>query len=102
MDLDMKVSQAIYRVRQIERAVHDPGPWTITYGTHVAPAVRLVCDDRVIFRAHFPDACWIGGPDSEVTLRCAGDFVSARPFDKPEDGEFNVEWTFALPEPVRV
>lgn len=100
MTLDLVVAQTIFKARQIERAVNDPGPWTIIYGTKSAPAVRWIGEDRVIFRAHFPDACWIKVPDCALILRCRKDTVGVRSIDTPADGEFIVEWCFALPESV--
>ena len=102
MDLDNMVAAAVYRVRLIERALHDLGPWTMSYNGVQAPAVRMIAHDRVIFRAHFPDVCWISEPEPTVVLLCDGEPVSARPIERPEDGEFTMEWEIALPEPVRV
>jgi hypothetical protein len=100
--LDFMVAQAVFRARQIERATNDPGPWTITYGTEVMPAVRWVGEDRVIFRAHLADACWIDQEDPTLTLRCRGDVVGVRPIESPTDGRSAIEWTFVIPQPVRV
>ena len=100
--LDLMIAQAIFRARQIERAVHDRGPWTVSYGNQVAPAVRWVGSDRVIFRAHFPDACWLPDTDSCLTLLCRDEMVGTKSIVTPADGEFTVEWTFTLPVPVHV
>jgi len=100
VSLDFLVNQTVFRARQIERAVNDSGPWTISYNGQEAPAVRWVGEDRVIFRAHFPDACWIGG-DTALTLLCRGEVVGSRPIETPDDGEFLAEWEFSLPVPVR-
>jgi hypothetical protein len=96
------VSQAVFRARQIERAVNDPGPWTITFGTQIAPVVRWVGEDRVIFRAHFPNACWLAVSAPVLTLHCREKMVAVKSIDVPNDGEFIVEWDFAVSEPVRV
>ena len=100
--LDFLIAKAVFAARQIERATNDPGPWTITYGSETVPAVRWVGEDRVIFRARFPDACWIDQAEPTLTLRCRGDLVGVRQVECPEDGEFYTEWVFAFPEPVRV
>jgi hypothetical protein len=104
--LDFRVAQALHKARQIERALHDPGPWTITYGNHIMPAVRFILDDRVTFWAHFPDACWIKSADRVLTLQCRDEEVGVKPLWSDDeiipDGESNIEWTFVLPAPVRV
>jgi hypothetical protein len=100
MDLDLLVAEAVFRVRLIERALHDAGPWSMRYGGFDAPAVRLIAADRVIFRAHFPDVCWISDPGPTVLLLCDGETVSVQSIGRPEDGEFTMEWEIALPEPV--
>lgn len=100
MDLDLLVAEAVFRVRLIERALHDAGPWSIRYGGQDAPAVRMIAADRVIFRAHFPGVCWISDPDETATLLCGGESVSIRPIEPPQDGEFTMEWEIALPETV--
>ena len=100
--LDFKVAKAVFAARQIERATNDPGPWTITYGTETVPAVRWVGEDRVIFRAHFPDACWIEQDEPVLTLRCRGEMAGIRPTEPPKDGEFDVEWSFSLVAPIHV
>lgn len=100
MALDLMVAQTIFKARQIERAANDPGPWTVVYGSQSVPAVRWIGSNQVIFRAHFPDACWMQVPESSLTLRCRGDIVGVRAIDAPDDGEFTVEWQFALAEPI--
>lgn len=100
MTLDLAVARAVFRARQIERAANDSGPWTVVYGNQSAPAVRWCGEDRVTFRAHFPNACWLEDSDPVVTLLCHGEFVGEQVIDVPDDGEFIVEWTFALPERI--
>jgi hypothetical protein len=102
MALDLAVARAIFQTRQIERAVNDPGPWTIAHGDQVSPAVRWVGEDRVIFRAHLSEVCWITPPDPILTLLCRGEVVGIRPIDLPDEDEYVVEWSFALPERVSV
>jgi hypothetical protein len=99
--LDLEIAQAIFQARQIERAVNDNGPWTITYGGHVAPACRWVTEREVIFVAHFPDVCWLDVEEPALLLHCRDELVGTRPIDPPVDGEWKAQWTFALSTPVR-
>ena len=101
MPMDIEVARAVFQARQIERALNDPGPWTVGYGSHVAPAVRWVTDREIIFAAHFPDACWMDD-DGFLTLRCRDEVVGTRTIDTPEDGEWKAEWTFSLTSPAMV
>lgn len=103
MTLDFAVAQAVMRARQIERALHDDGPWSFRFGGVTYPAVRWIGADRVIFRAHLPEQCWIGEPNPSLDLMCRGDVVGSRRIEVPEDGASAVEWVLALPaqEPAR-
>lgn len=98
MGIELLVSQAVHNARLLERALHDSGPWTIAYGAVEVPAVRLIADDRIIFRAHFPDACLVNPPVyATFVLRCRDEDVAVRTEDDhPEDGEFIFEWTLRL------
>lgn len=102
--LDFAVAQATFRARQIERALHDPGPWEMEYGGIKAPAVRLTFDNRVTFLAHFPAHCWLAPPEPAVlSLLCRGEVVNTRALDDhPGDGEWEAEWTLALEQPSLV
>lgn len=101
--LDLAVARAKFRVAQLERALHDPGPWEIGYGPLVAPAVKFTFEDRVTFRAHFPAHCYLAEPeDFLLTLLYRGEVFGTRPLQRhPGDGEWEAEWTLALSEPVR-
>jgi hypothetical protein len=99
--LDLAVARAAFRVRQLERALHDPGPWQIGYGPLVVPAVKFTFEDRVVFRAHFPAHCYLTVPEPVLTLLCDGEVVGTRPVEHPGDGEWECEWTLALGQPVR-
>ena len=93
MVLDFAVAQAVYRARQMERALHDPGPWTMAWGPHTVPASRLVGEDRIVFLAHFPEHCFLVEPDPTLRLFCAGEELGSRRIEFPGDGAFMVEWT---------
>lgn len=97
MAFDLAVARAVMAARQIERALHDDGPWTIRFNDVDYPAVRWIGEDRVIFRAHFPDACWLSDEQVFVDLMCRDDVVGTRLIE-PVDGESSIEWVFALPE----
>jgi hypothetical protein len=45
----MMTAQIVMRARQIERALHDSGPWTIKCGGREAPARRVIGEDHVTF-----------------------------------------------------
>lgn len=102
--MEEHVSQAIHAARTLEKALHDPGPWSMVYGEVIAPAVRMIAPDRIIFRAHFPDACVLNRPDEPVMyLRCGEEILSARLIEEPCDGEFITEWILlTAPESARV
>lgn len=99
--LDLDVAQAVFAAHQMERAVNDPGPWTITYGEHTAPACRWITEDRVIFVAHFPDVCWLD-VEPILTLSANGEVVGTRRIEPPGDGQWKAEWVFRLPQPLSV
>lgn len=52
--LEFAVAQAAFRARQIERALHDSGPWEISWGAFTVPACRLIGEREIKFLAHFP------------------------------------------------
>lgn len=97
MALDLAVARAVMAARQIERALHDQGPWTIRFNDVDYPAVRWIGEDRVIFRAYFPDACWLSEDPAPVDLVCSGEVVGTR-LVEAVDGESSIEWVFVLPE----
>ena len=99
--LDLAVARAKFRVAQLERALHDPGPWQIGYGPLVVPAVKFTFEDRVTFRAHFPAHCFLVEPDATLTLLCRGEIVGTSQVLHPGDGEWEAVWTLALSESVR-
>lgn len=101
MTLDMMTAQIVMRARQIERALHDPGPWTISnYGRHY-PARKVVGEDHVTFYAvvdmrHPALELWASGqsmPD--------GDLVAFRVMEGSE-GIQQVSWEFLVTQPEQV
>lgn len=96
MVLDFAVAQALYRARQMERALHDPGPWTIKWGPHEVPASRLVGETSIHFLAHFPEHCYLDAPSPTATLLCRGEVVGTRDIEFPGDGAFSLTWVLDL------
>jgi hypothetical protein len=95
LDLERIVSKAVYVAALLERALHDEGPWTITWGPHEVEAERIVHDDGVTFSAVFPETCWIAPPEGSMALRCRGEVASVRAVDHPGDVAFAVTWDLA-------
>lgn len=93
-DLETLVSQAVYAASMLERALHDTGPWTMTWGPHVVEATRTIHPTGVVFDATFPDTCWIERPAPNLVLRCDGEVVAVRTITFPGDAAFAV--TLAL------
>ena len=90
--LEMLASQAVYASHAFERALHDSGPWTMTWGPLTVPAERTIHEDGVSFTADFPEACWIERPSTNVTLECRGEVAAMRAIEFPGDAAFAVNW----------
>lgn len=88
MSLDQIAAQAVMRARQIERAVHDRGPWSVRVGHASYPARRVVGPDHVTFyaivRADRPEL---------MELCCGDDVVAVREVDPV--GRAQIAWEFA-------
>lgn len=91
-NLEILAAQAVYAASLFERAVHDPGPWTMSYAGQTVPARRTLTERSVVFVASFADVCFIGVPDPTVTLECRGEVVSLRQMVAPGDGGFDLSW----------
>lgn len=101
MTFDLAVARAVMAARQVERALHDSGPWSVRVCGQSFPAVRWIGPDRVIFRAHIPDVCWLDGNDDGVRfvdLVCGEDVVGSRQVQFEESGEQDFTWLFSLVE----
>lgn len=92
---DTRASQAVYAARLFERALHDAGPWSITWGPHEVDASRLDTDTSVVFEAVFPEACYLERPAPHAVLRCRGEVMAVRAIDFPGDSRFVVTWALA-------
>lgn len=91
--LDSTVAKVVFTARLLERAVHDPGPWTMSWGPHTVPAKRVLTDDGAIFVAEYPDVCYIQRFEAPLVLACNGETVGVREMDWPGDCAFTVDWT---------
>lgn len=54
MALDLAVSREIIKLRALERAIHDPGPWVIRVPGASCDAKRVVLSDCVRFTVELP------------------------------------------------
>jgi hypothetical protein len=92
-NLDLTVAQAVFTTKLLERALHDHGPWTLSWGPFEVPVIRQITDVGVTFVAEFPAHCFLEPPHPVAILRCDGEAVAAKTIDFPGDGGFTVEWT---------
>ena len=90
--LDALAARAVYTAVLFERAVHDPGPWTVTWGPHTAEAEREITDEGVVFTATFPETCYLQPPEPNAVLRCDGHVMAIRPIQFPGDVAFAITW----------
>jgi hypothetical protein len=91
MTLDQMAAQAVMRAHQIERAVHDPGPWSVRVNEWDEFAARRVLgEDHVTFyalaRIERPGTIELYCGDTPVALRLIEESV----------GETQIVWEFAL------
>lgn len=94
-NLDTLVSRAVYAAALLERALHNPTGWTVSYGPHEIPMERRVTEDGVTFRGTVPETCWLDAP-TNVVLRHDGQVVGVRAIDHPGDCGFDIDWSLAL------
>lgn len=94
-DIERSVSRALYVATRIEKALHDNGPWTISWGPHEVPATRTISGDRITFSASIPEVCWIVRPTGSVELRCDGEVMAIQHIEDPGDGPFLVTIAYA-------
>ena len=93
--LERTVSQHLFVAALLERALHDEGPWTMSWGPVEVPAERTVHDSGVLFEATFPEACWLTRPEPCIVLRCRGEIAGLRSVADPGDAAFAVTWDLA-------
>lgn len=90
--LDSVVAQVVFTAKCLEKAVHDPGPWTVTWNGRTVPAHRFEIDAGVVFCAKFEEHCHLDVPPLEVSLDCADEIVTVRVIEFPGDGAFDIQW----------
>lgn len=103
MALDLAVSRAITMVHILERALHDPGPWSLRINGSLAPAERRIEQDRVVFSAEFPAVEHVDGATMALALYCGNHLCALRPVQLGPDANenpFMAEWVLALPQVV--
>jgi hypothetical protein len=90
MTLDQMAAQLVMRARQIERVVHDHGPWSVCVDNNDFPARKVVGADHVSFYS-MP----VINRPGVVELRCKGRTVAVRLIDEPP-GETQLIWEFDM------
>jgi hypothetical protein len=91
MTLDQMAAQMVMRARQIERVVHDHGPWSVyVCGQGYFSARKVVGEDHVSFYA----LVRIDRPGM-IELHCKGETVAVRLIDEPP-GEIQLIWEFDM------
>lgn len=92
--LDQAISSALHRMHNLERAVHDPGPWAIVVHGIRYPASRVLTDRGVCFTATINDRR-MGMVDA--SLECDSQLVAAKRVDLP-DNVVVLDWSLSLDE----
>jgi hypothetical protein len=98
MSLDHVAARMVMRARQLERALHDPGPWSITVGPDndqwEIPARKVVGEDHVTFIAVVP----LEGERPVFAELLSGDEIVAVKILEPVGGYAQVSWSFVVNE----
>lgn len=89
MSLDDVVARMVMRARQFERALHDPGPWSISVAGVDNQARKVVGDHHVTFYAIV--RC---DTDTTAELRCAGEVVAVKVLGPV--GHAQISWGFEI------
>lgn len=98
MSLDLAVATAVTQARLLERALCVAEGWVFEVGGVQLHVKRELHDDHVSFTAFVP----AGVSGTDMTLRQGGDFMSTRPFSRPEDTDVEVVWVIWASEPASV
>lgn len=95
MKLELMVSRTVAWARAVERALHEPGPWTFRTSEGTTPAHRIIDRDRaeIVFTG-------VARPSqSGIVELCAdGEFVSLAMADFSKGDR--ITWRMSLREPV--
>lgn len=90
MSLDDAVARIVMRARQFERALHDPGPWTVHVDGIDFKARKVVGDNHVSFYS-------VVRCSKEIVmaeLRCDGAVVAVKLLE--DVGHAQIAWTFEV------
>lgn len=94
MAIDIEISKAIFFLRLIERAIHDPAEWSARFGGVEVPCRRVIEDTGVELMARFPH------PEVEVEgdvdILSEGEVIASTPVVLPRSGEFTFRWALSL------
>lgn len=102
--IDTLAAQAVFAAAQgmrtahlLECAVHDSGPWTMTYNGITVPVSKVIYGEGVMFSATFPEVCWVQTPeDTTAYLYCREEVMGFRQIEHPGDCAFAVCWSMDL------
>lgn len=101
-DFELAVAQQVARVRLLERALHDDGPWVFRTPHHCDFAAQYIDEEN--HKVLFADTLWTAPENAGETvleLLCGGQVVSCRTIDLPP-GYAAVEWELSLPQTTAV
>lgn len=93
---DSKISALLYVAHLLERAIHEPDGWSISWGPYSVDAQRIQTADGVRFEAVFPEVCLIAPMPPNATLCHRGEVVAIRALDHPGDCAFALSWALDL------
>lgn len=92
--LDSRVAQAVSMVKQLERALHDAGPWWVRDDEgNRYPAERTIEPDQVRFVTYLPTR---GEQPVTIDLLCGQDWVSSRAITGPDDQICRIDWVLRI------
>lgn len=99
MAIDHAVSRAIYLAHVLERAVHDPGPWTLEIAGVKLAARRTVDDSGVTFAVA---PVFATGNDIPSMLYCGAEALYPLCLSLPDAGTWRqVQFRLSVPTEVR-
>lgn len=94
--LDFLAARMMTRARQVERALHDPGPWKVRADGTDYPARRVLGEDHITFYALIPSLV-----ADVIELVCGEDTLAVNDAEPTSDA-FEIMWQFHVEEPVAV
>lgn len=92
--LETLAAQMVMRAHQVERALHDPGPWKVRVDGVGHPARRVIGEDHITFFVFVPSA-----QSDTIELTCRGDIVAVAEVPSSREG-FQISWEFHVDDPV--